>query len=118
MKYTDQETVIQVYALGRALSTVLEECQISYWSSGGTCLGAVRHGGLIPWDDDLDLCTLTTEQELLDKTRDHFETWGIHHEPTMFGLRLFQDQGRKYPFCDVFVMIVDSKQRVVCKYPG
>lgn len=37
------------------LDGVCKKHNIPYWLSSGTLIGAARHGGFIPWDDDLDV---------------------------------------------------------------
>ena len=50
-----------------AIDAVCKKHNIRYRLDSGTLLGAVRHKGFIPWDDDVDLCFLRAEWEKFAK---------------------------------------------------
>ncbi|GFI43960.1 MAG: LicD family protein [Dorea sp.] len=47
----------------KAISKFCEKNNIKYSLIGGTMIGAVRHQGFIPWDDDIDLAMIRQEYE-------------------------------------------------------
>jgi lipopolysaccharide cholinephosphotransferase len=71
-KYNGEETTLRKAQL-RMLDILIEvdkicrKHNIQYWLDFGTLLGAVRHGGFIPWDDDLDITVMRKDYKKLRK---------------------------------------------------
>jgi len=54
-KQTIKDVQNKILEIMKFIDKVCREHGIVYYIMGGTALGAVRHGGFIPWDDDLDI---------------------------------------------------------------
>ena len=83
LKVLSQNEVNELYELFGYLVSMLDKYAIPYACAGGTLLGAIRNGGLIPWDDD---CDITIERE---------------HIPTIMWLKYIFTDGDKYEFIKV-----------------
>lgn len=47
-----QKKILDIYI---QFDKVCKKYNLSYFAIGGTCIGAIRHKGFIPWDDDMDV---------------------------------------------------------------
>lgn len=55
MSSSVKEVQNKILYIMKYIDKICRENDIVYYIMGGTALGAVRHGGFIPWDDDLDI---------------------------------------------------------------
>lgn len=77
---------IELVKMLAKIDSICENNNIKYSLAYGTMLGAIRHKGFIPWDDDLDILM----------TRKNYEAFLKLDENQLMGLKLLSDKDRRY----------------------
>lgn len=85
-----------------AVDRLCNKYDLSYFLDSGTLLGAVRHGGFIPWDDDVDLAMPRDDYE-------RFLDLAKHNLPGHYFVQT-NDSDASFPFG--FAKIVDLKSKM------
>ncbi len=126
----DKKTAGELYHLMMQVDQILKAENIPYWAMSGTLLGTVRHKGLIPWDDDLDIGIHSSDISKLENLRLTLKEkgLGLHYHVNEY-YKIFPLDGKsllnhysvyegkilpwKYPFVDLIPMHIHEGDTVL-----
>jgi lipopolysaccharide cholinephosphotransferase len=105
------EYIQALYQLLKDVHDAMDICQVPYWIEAGTLLGAIRHGGFIPWDDDIDIqVEALSQNDLVEKVLPLLAHIGykIDAFPDEGGFKIFmtssqfhKEESETFPACDI-----------------
>lgn len=91
---------------------IMSEKGINFFLVGGSTLGAIRHKGFIPWDDDIDIGLYRGEFEKLEKVINDINLGKIKYSkaeediqraPAPYGCFYYEEKGKEY-IIDVYAI--------------
>jgi hypothetical protein len=101
----------------REITKLFKESSIPFWLDCGTCLGAYRYGGAIPWDGDIDLAVLSPDfdnivhvLQKLDSQKYHVQDWSNRCRPKTY-IRVYIKENHNY--IDLYHFGIDPKMKRV-----
>lgn len=107
---------IEIAAM-REIINLLDAHNILYWIDCGTCLGAYRYGGFIPWDWDIDISILIDDHEnvkkllsTLDPQKYQIQDWSSYSKPKSF-LKLYVKETKN--FIDIYHYQINEEEQTV-----
>lgn len=106
---TDEIKKIEIEILDY-VTNYCEKNNLQYFLDGGTFLGAIRHQGFIPWDDDIDIAMLRPDYENFIKhfsKQEHYKVLSIETEKKY-----------NYAFAKVIDTRTELKELFACPTPG
>ena len=83
-------------------SEIADANNVLPFAIGGTLIGAARNGGMMAWDDDIDVGVLNTEVGFIDQYYDPSQVYQF--EPCFFGYKFFKNNS------DVFIDVMVFEQ--------
>ena len=88
------------------IDRICQKYEIEYFADGGTFLGAIRHQGFIPWDDDIDI----------SMTRDNYEKFKQVVTKELNSNFFFQDNETEKNFFRVHGQVRKNNTTMMIKY--
>jgi phosphorylcholine metabolism protein LicD len=109
LKLVEPKIVKLLYQMIHDIHQLFCHFGIDYWTDGGTCLGLVRHRGLIPHDDDIDISIFQKDVKKFLDIEPALNIAGYSITKVWFGYKIFYTNRKliegfdySFPFIDIF----------------
>lgn len=113
-----KKTFKQLLKIVKLWNEMAKDAGIGYWACGGTLLGAVRHSGFIPWDNDVDISIMLSDLKKVKKNLDKHPV--LKYYESMCGLRVYlsddDDDNKETVVMDIF--ICDYYNKITINFCG